>query len=177
MGKFLATFISQCCLRNGFISSLPQFDILLLSKVTLRQCKIRLHHFYASLIPLTSRIRIPLGWKHQFWCLSHEEIGGYIDDHRVLHLTHRLYKMVAPLYHTDKGLLLSGNIKRVLFSTISNVKLVPPPSTGASFLVDNLFPLGIGPHFFTVYSVFSKSGWCRRRLSLDEILHLFDYPT
>ena len=84
--------------------------------------------------------------------------------------------VVALPPHTIADFLPSGNVRRVLCSTISGGRSVSAPLDGTSSLVDTMFPLDVVPHFFMVPCVFSSSGCCRRRLSLDERLHLFDYP-
>ena len=83
---------------------------------------------------------------------------------------------VAPLQYTTTDFLPIGNVRRVLCAIISSGKPVSAYLDGASSLVDTLFPLGVDPPFFAVSSIFSSSGWCRRRLSLDEQLNLLDYP-
>ena len=55
-----ATFI------NGFTSSLPSVDILLLSGVTLVTCRITLFDCPSSLILSTSRLRVAFGWIPRF---------------------------------------------------------------------------------------------------------------
>ena len=93
----------------------------------------------------------------------------------MLHSAHRVDNVVVPPQHVATDYLPSGNVRRVLCSTISSGKSVSAPPEGVSSLVDTLSSLGVDPPFFTVPSLFSSSGWCRRRLSLDECLHLFDY--
>lgn len=50
------------------------------------------------------------------------------------------------------------------------------PSVEGSLLVDTLFPLGVDPPYFNLPSICAPSGWFRRRLSLDEMSRLCDYP-
>ena len=55
---------------DGFSLPLPAVDILLLSRVTLRQCKISLQSCPASLILSTTRLRVASGWVSKYWKLS-----------------------------------------------------------------------------------------------------------
>ena len=151
---------------NGSTSSLPPVDILLLSKVISGQCKISLTRCPASLIPSSSRLCLPLGWIHRFWRISHAEVGGGTDSRWVFHSVHRMDMAMTPSPHTTADFLPSGNVRRVLCSTISSGRSVSAPLQGPFLLVDTLFPLGVDQPFFTVPSVFSSTGWCRRRLSL-----------
>ena len=75
---------------DGFTSPLPPVDILLLSRVTLRQCNITLALSPFSLILSTCKLRSSLDWIHKFWPVSHSHTGGSTDDRWVLHSLHRL---------------------------------------------------------------------------------------
>ena len=173
--RFAKRLFPSVCFINGSVSPLPAVDILLLSKITLGQCSISLNTCPASLILSSSRLRLPIGWVHNFWRIRHADVGGCTDGCWVLHSAHRVDFVVVPPLHSIDEFLPRGNVRRVLCSTVSSGKSVSAPPAGVSSLVDTLFPLGVDPPFFTVPSVFSSSGWCRRRLSLDERLHLFDY--
>ena len=175
-GRFLKRLYPRVVFISGFTSPLPPVDVLLLSRVTLGQCNISLKHCPFSLILSTARIRVPLGWRHQYWRIPHAEVGGCTDGQWVLHSASRLGLAVDPLPHSSSDFLPSGNVRRVLCSTVSGGKPIAAPIAGSSSLVDTLFPLNVVTPFFIVPSVFSPSGWCRRRLSLDERLHLLDFP-
>lgn len=106
-----------------------------------------------------------MGWRHQFWRISHAEVGSFTDGYWVLNLASWLGIAVASPFHTSADFFPSGNVRRVPSSKISNGQPVSTPLAVYSSLVDTLFPLGIVSLFFTVPSVFSLSDWCRHRLS------------
>ena len=77
----------------------------------------------------------------------------------MLYLVHSLNIVVtSPPLHTDH-FLPSGNISRILCSTISCDKPVSTPSVGVVLLVNTLLLLGVDPPFFITFSVFVPSGW------------------
>ena len=68
------TVLPTAAFINGFTSSLPSVDILLLSGVTLLNCRISLLECPSSLILSTSRLRAAFGWISRFWKLPHHMI-------------------------------------------------------------------------------------------------------
>ena len=70
-----------------------------------------------------------------------------------------------------------GNVCRFVCSTEYSRKQSPAPFSSDTLLIDNFSPLTVLlTHSFILPSVCSKSGWCKRRLSSDELLLLWDYP-
>ena len=66
---------------NRFDNGLPPMDILLLSKVTLVQCKICLDHCPFSVFLATTQLSDRLGWIRRFWDMEHAFVGGCTDGH------------------------------------------------------------------------------------------------
>ena len=124
---------------DGFISPLPSVDILLLSRVTLRQCKITLAVSPFSLVLSTCKLSSSLGWIHKFWPVSHSHKGGSTDGSWGLHSLHRLGYTSSPLW-TSFPSLPSGNIRRVVNTTEPGGTPAEAPSTLVDSL-DILYPL------------------------------------
>ena len=75
---------------DGFTSPLPPVDTLLLSRVTLRQCRIKSALLPISLVLSTSKLRSSLGWVHNIWPVLHSHTGGSTDGRWVLYSSHCL---------------------------------------------------------------------------------------
>ena len=142
---------------DGFTSPLPPVDILLLSKVTLRQCNITLAHSTFTLVLSTCKLRSSLGWIHKFWPVSHSHTGGSTDGRWVLHSLHRLGYASLPLW-TSFPSLPSGNIRRVINTTEPGGTPAEAPSTLVDSL-DILYPLSDENKSYLVPSVFMTSGF------------------
>lgn len=150
-------------------------DILLLSKVTLTTCNIILYNCPASLILLTSQLRVSSGWQYNSWPLSHAEVGGCTDDSWVLHSASRWDMMVIPVLPSPQ-IIPPGNVRCAVCSTVYRGQPSPPPSSSDTSLLDTLYSLAGSPPSFILPSVFSTLGWYKPRLSSNEILLLWDYP-
>ena len=147
---------------------------MLLSKVTLGKFKKRFNHCPTSLILSTSRFRVSLGWKYWFWRITYAKVGGYTDGSWLLYSAHRLDMVIIPALHSCR-VHPRGNVRQVIYSTISSGRHVPTPFEGESLLVDPFFTLGVTPPYFILpYLIFFLLCW--RRLSLDKMLHFLDYP-
>ena len=112
---------------DDFTSPLPAVDILLLSRVTLRQYRIKLALSPVSLVLSTTRLKTSLGWVHKFWHVAHSHTGGSTNGRYVLHLLHRLGNDSSPLW-TDFSSLPRGNTRRVINTTAPREKYAVAPS-------------------------------------------------
>ena len=159
---------------NGRDHVLPPVDILLLSKVTLSQCKISLNHCPCSVIIATTRLRDHLGWIRRFWNIKHAFVGGCTDGHWRIHSLHRSRTVYAPNVEKHHK-LPSGTIRRMVNSTISRGKVVVAPSSDTLQAIDEMYLIANASTVFLLPSVFSTTGWVKRQLHLDELLQLWDY--
>ena len=175
LGTYVTSFLSQCSFIDGFTPPLPPMDILLLSWVTLRQCRIKLALSPISLVLSTSKLRSSLGCIHKFWPVSHSHTGDSTDGSWVLHSLHCLGYATLPLW-TAFPLLPSGNIRRTIHTTVLGGTSAKVPSTLSVDSLDTLYLLSVKHHSYLVPSVFMKSGFCTHSLSLSELFALWDLP-
>ena len=158
---------------NGFTEPLPPVDVLLLSKITLPQCSISLSSCLASLILSTSRLHsISSGWARRFWKFYHPNVGGAIDAFFTVFSLARIPNVVHPSFSTSLH-LPAGTLRRVLSATTTGGRPCAPPLL--SNHLDGLYSPCKTLPYFVVPSVFMKTGWSRRRLSLGEAFQLWDY--
>ena len=106
---------------DGSTTSLPAVDILLLSKVSLSRCMIKLSSAPFSLLVTTSnniskgcwRSVRDIAWKKKFWIVPHTQVGGGTTGLFKLHSLSRISYFELPsisfLPH-----LPSGNVGRVV---------------------------------------------------------------
>ena len=107
---------------DGFSLPLPAVDIILLSRVTLRQYKISLQYCPASLILSTARLRVASGWVSKYWRIKHSHTGGCTYGCWTLYSLHRVQFVSVP--DLDCSLALPPeNIRRVVNPCASGVVL------------------------------------------------------
>jgi len=155
---------------DEFIIPFPPANIILPSRVTLKQCRITLATCPTSVLLLTRRFRVSLSWKSRFWSISHNEVGDCSDGSWRLYSAHRTSLASIPSSSTDLS-FPPGNICRIVCSTASEVRNVSVPSITDVNLLDTLYPLQDSTPSFSFFPL----DWCRRKLNLDEILFLSNF--
>ena len=161
------TVLPNAAFINGFTSSLPPVDILLLSGVTLLNCSISLKNCPSSLILSTSRLKVAFGWISRFWKLPHRMTGGCTDGVWKVYSLHRASFVSPPCLFTSPS-LPAGSLRRVLNTSASGGCNISLPSADRVRLLDDVCKLNHLKSLFSVPSVFYPSGWRSRRLSFPE---------
>ena len=98
---------------DEFIIPFPPVNIILPSRVTLKQCRIILATCPTSVLLLTRRFRVSLSWKSRFWSISHTEVGDCSDGSWRLYSAHRTGLASIPSSSTDLS-FPPGNICRIV---------------------------------------------------------------
>ena len=142
---------------NGRDHVLPPVDILLLSKVTLSQCKIFLNHYPCSIFITTTRLRDHFGWIRRFWNVKHAFVGGCTDGHWRVHSLHRSRTVYAPNVEKHHK-LLSGTIHRVVNFTISRGKVVVASSLDTLQAIDGMYLIANASTVFCYLRCFQQQG-------------------
>ena len=162
----------NCVIINGSLASLPDVDIMLLSRTSLKTCGINLSTAPFSLL-LTSTGNVPVNsdWKKMRWSTPHTKLGGGTTGVYSLFSLHRnSYYLPPPLLSLPE--LPAENIHRVVDENVSSSSVAssPPDVTAKLFLVDS------HDSIFRVCSLFFTTKWQLRQLNRHEVLRFWDYP-
>jgi hypothetical protein len=130
--------------------------------------------------------RVPPGWMTCSALFSHSDAGGCTDSSQRVHCMARsgsLYERQLP------PKVIPGCVYTIASDTVDSGRQAPPPThrrlpscallkVGKSvYHGGGLYPTGLQEHpIFLLPSVLSSSGWCRRRLTLEETWGVYDVP-
>ncbi|GKY95914.1 hypothetical protein MPSEU_000552000 [Mayamaea pseudoterrestris] len=115
-----------------------------------------------------SRGNVPLGWIRTSHLIRHSELGGVTNGEFVVHLATR---SDAPLAKLPQEVGVRMYLASIIDKTANGVPCSPP--TNAEDVLVDLRQLG---DRYVVPSVFSRTGFVRRKLSSKEVNLVWDLP-